>query len=60
MNLKEFDNFLYTNSVLDCEDVAVCWQRLRKEIELLRHIQANGVDNWEGYSSPPYKEEDDE
>ena len=26
---------------------------LVEESRLLRHLQANGVDNWEGYSHPP-------
>lgn len=52
MTFDEFDEFLHDNSVLDCESVAVCWYKLKKEIKLLRHLQEAGVDNWENYSDP--------
>ena len=28
------------------------WDRLQDDSKLLAHLHANGVDNWEGYSTP--------
>ncbi len=59
MTLKEFERLLLDGAVLDGEDVSRKWYEIVKELELLHHLQANGVDNWEGYSRPESNEDDE-
>lgn len=36
------------------------YESLVRDRKMLRHLEANGVDNWEGYSSPFVDKEDEE
>lgn len=36
------------------------YRYLFKRNELLSHLEANGVDNWEGYSVPENEEDEEE
>jgi hypothetical protein len=35
------------------------YNQLLEDSKLLAHLEANGVDNWEGYSCPDEEEEND-
>lgn len=36
------------------------YDNLIQDQKFLRHLEANGVDNWEGYSHPDNEEDEDE
>jgi hypothetical protein len=36
------------------------YESLKEDAALLAHLEANGVNNWEGYSHPSWDDEDDD